>query len=47
MSVISDATFQSRADQNNSNKSSSRMQSPPNKKSHIREHPFMKEVKYH
>ncbi len=47
MAVVADATAQTVRSENDINKSSPIIQSFTDKKSHIREHPFMKEVKYH
>jgi len=47
MAVVAEATAQSLNGENDLKKSSLGVQSSPNKKSHIREHPFMKEVSFH
>jgi len=47
MAVIVDVTAQSLSSEKNSNTSSPIVQSSTDKKSNIREHPFMKEVKFH
>ncbi len=46
MAVVADVTAQSFSGENDPNKNSSIIPSSTNKKSHIREHPFMKEVKF-
>lgn len=46
MSVAADATVQSISNENDMNVNSAKRPSSTDKKSHIHEHPFMKEVKY-